>query len=83
MKQEPVPVARFLIRRKDYKQFKELTCIGDKIDFIINNHCIPELSGNTISRDVLELIRQRDTRLQEIASEIWMKPMMQYSDESK
>lgn len=61
----------FLIRRKDYKQFKELTNISEKIDFIEQNHYIPELNSVSGNYDMLELIKRRDVRLQEIADEIW------------
>ena len=71
----------FLIRRKDYKQFKDLTCISDKIDFVFDNNCLPELAGRTIGNDMLELIRQRDAKLQDIASDIWMNSMPSMDNE--
>ena len=66
----------FLIRRKDYNDYRNLSTVEDKIKYLSDNNCMPELVGEQIATDMIELIRQRDRRLMEIASEIWNTSLM-------
>lgn len=65
----------FLIRRKDYYDYRNLKTVQSKIDYLVRNNCLPELDGKKVEADMIELIRQRDKRLMEIASELWSSKM--------
>lgn len=71
----------FLIRRKDYKYYRELGSVSEKIGYVMGSGLVPELNGKTLSGDMLEFLKVRDLRLQEIASEIWNARMVDEKDE--
>lgn len=66
----------FLIRRKDYKQYRELASVSAKIGYVMGNSLVPEMNGMETTGDMLEFVKQRDLKLQEIASTIWNAQML-------
>lgn len=61
----------FLIRRKDYRQYRELNSASEKIKFVIDAGLVPELNGVQSPKETLEFVKLRDSSLQAIATQIW------------